>query len=220
MNKKYVKILVWCGIFCIFLALGGSWYAVTYNDSRLVAPTDFTTFVYTPKDLLMILSLVVVIAYGLTLLASLFVAIFKTSRQVSKTNTTRSVNPKFGWLGLLGFCGFIGFWTYGMDGSYDPFLFFGFFGFFGFFYEGKMSGTFMDERFRENAVRAQQNAMKAICAAVVVALVVICQEDLFGYPEYTLMAVTIILSLGAALGMFLCEYLLYRYDHDDQMGEA
>jgi hypothetical protein len=28
------------------------------------------------------------------------------------------------------------------------------------------------------------------------------------------------LSLALALGMFLSEYLLYRYDHDDQIDEG
>ena len=34
---------------------------------------------------------------------------------------------------------------------------------------------------------------------------------------YTLIATIIVLSLTLAPGIFLPEYLLYRYDHDDQM---
>ena len=35
--------------------------------------------------------------------------------------------------------------------------------------------------------------------------------------EYTLIAVLIVLSLTVALDLFLSEYLLYRYDHSDQL---
>ena len=50
----------------------------------------------------------------------------------------------------------------------------------------------------------------------IVALVILCQGKLFGNLEYTLIAAIITLSLALALGIFLSEYLLYRYDHDDQ----
>ncbi len=48
------------------------------------------------------------------------------------------------------------------------------------------------------------------------ALVILCQGKLFGSLEYTLIAAVITFSLALALGMFLSEYLLYWYDHDDQ----
>lgn len=38
--------------------------------------------------------------------------------------------------------------------------------------------------------------------------------------EYALIATIIILSLALGLGIFLSEYLLYRYDHDDQADES
>ena len=38
MKKNQVKIWVGCGIFCIAAVLLSVWYAVTFNDSRLVAP--------------------------------------------------------------------------------------------------------------------------------------------------------------------------------------
>lgn len=83
-----------------------------------------------------------------------------------------------------------------------------------------MSGTFMDERFRENAARAQLTAYKITFRILLVALIVLCQGRLFGSLEYTLIAAVIVLSLTLALSIFLSEYLLYRYDHDDQAGEG
>jgi len=40
---------------------------------------------------------------------------------------------------------------------------------------------------------------------------------LLGSLDYTLIAVLIALSLTVALDLFLSEYLLYRYDHSDQL---
>ena len=94
------------------------------------------------------------------------------------------------------------------------------FGFFGFFYEGKLSNTFMDGRFRENAVRAQLTAMRVPFAIIFLTLIVLGRGTLLGSLEYTLIAVLILLSLSVALALFLSEYLLYRYDHDDQIEEG
>lgn len=218
MHKKW-KIIIGCGLACILALLISSWYAVAYNDARLVVPMDFDGYVFQAKDLPMILSVLFACAYGWTLLVMLLLHLVKRWKQQKPTNTTRRLSPKMGLLGLLGLLGFFGFWTYSVDGTLFPFIFFQFFGFFGFFYEGKMSGTFMDERFRENVVRAQLKASKITCTIVFIALLVLCQKRILGSLEYTFITLIIVLSLALALGIFLSEYLLYRYDHDDQMGE-
>lgn len=82
-----------------------------------------------------------------------------------------------------------------------------------------MSGTFMDERFRENAARAQLTAYKITFSIILAALIILSQGKLFGSLEYTLIATMIVLSIALALGIFLPAYLLYRYDHDDPMDE-
>ncbi len=83
-----------------------------------------------------------------------------------------------------------------------------------------MSGTFMDERFRENIACAKLKAYKITFGVMLIALIILCQGKLFGNLEYTLIASIITLSLALALGIFLSEYLLYRYDHDDQAEEG
>lgn len=168
----------------------------------------------------MILSITLACGYAIALFVLLFVRAGKSRRKVAQTNITRKINPKLGFLGLLGFFGLTGFWTYSTIGAVFPFAFFLFFGFFGFFYEGRMSGTFMDERFRENAARAQLNSYKITFVITLAVLIVLCQGKLFSSLEYTLIAAVIALSLTLALGLFLPEYLLYRYDHDDQMDEG
>lgn len=216
MKKNKVKVLIGCGIFCVLLMLISSWYAVKFNDSRLVVPMDFNSYVFQVKDLPMIISISLTCFYIFILFITLIVSIGRNRQKIERTNTTRKINPKLGFLGLLGFLGFAGFWTYSVDGSVFPFVFFLFFGFFGFYFEGKMSGTFMDERFRENAIHAQLKAYKISFSVILIALVILCQGKLFGNLEYTLMTTIIVLSLALALGIFLSEYLLYRYDHDAQ----
>lgn len=220
MKKNQVKIWIGCRLFCVAATLLSVWYAVVLNDSRMVAPADAGSYSFTPKDLPMILSISLTCIYVLALFLRLFISIGKNRKHLAMSRTTRRINPRMGFLGLLGFLGFAGFWTYSVTGDVYPFVFFLFFGFFGFFFEGKMSGTFMDERFRENAARAQFNTYKLTFGITLIALIILCQGRLFGSLEYTLIAAIIVLSLILALGIFLPEYLLYRYDHDDQMEES
>ncbi len=219
MKRNKVKNWVGYGIFCVLCLLISSWYAITFNDSRLVVPMDFKDYVFHIKDLPMIISISLTCVYLFALVMTL-ISVEKKQRQMERAGVTRKLNPKLGWLGVLGFLGFAGFWTYSADGTIFPFAFFLFFGFFGFFYEGKMSGTFMDERFRENAAYAQLKAYRVTFSIMLFALIILCQGKLFGNLEYTLIAAVITLSLALALGIFLSGYLLYRYDHDDQADEC
>lgn len=65
-----------------------------------------------------------------------------------------------------------------------------------------MSGTFMDERFRQNAVLAKLKASNIAFTIIFVALIVLCRGRLFGNFEYTLIAAIIMLSLALALRIF------------------
>ena len=215
-----MKIWIGCGIVCVFSVLLSLWYAITFNDSRLVVPMDFKNYVFEIRDLPMIVSVSLTCVYLVALFVMLFIHAGKKQRQAEETGITRKINPKLGCLGVLGFLGVAGFWTYSVDGTVFPFAFFLFFGFFGFYYEGKMSGTFMDERFRENIACAKLKAYKITFGVMLIALIILCQGKLFGNLEYTLIASIITLSLALALGIFLSEYLLYRYDHDDQAEES
>ena len=126
-----------------------------------------------------------------------------------KTNRTRKLNPQLGFLGFFGFLGFLD-----LPGSWIRFVFFGFFGF---FFEGKMSDTLMDERFQENKNRAQLMALKIAFAVIIITLVSLNLGEYFNFMsiEYLYHAGQILIALSIALAMFLSEYLLYRYDHDE-----
>ena len=41
-----------------------------------------------------------------------------------------------------------------------------------------------------------------------------------GCLEYTLIALVIVIALSIALELFLSEYLLYQYDHDEPFDES
>lgn len=212
MKRNHVKILFAVGVACLAFLLGSVWYALTFNGGRLVTPTDFSTYVFRMNDLPMILSVVCFGLYVLFLGFLLVWSVFRNRQTTATDNRTRRLNPMLGLLGLLGFLGFAGIWTYQVDGSIFPFGFFLFFGFFGFFFEGKMSGTFMDERFRENARRAQLTAFKIGFTLMFILLLVVGGRVL-GNLEMTAMVFQAATALILGLTLFLSEYLLYRYDH-------
>ena len=50
MKTSKKKIWIGCGILCVLIVLLSSWYAVAYNDSRLVVSMDFKDYVFDIKD--------------------------------------------------------------------------------------------------------------------------------------------------------------------------
>lgn len=131
-------------------------------------------------------------------------------KNVLKTNRTRKISPKLGFFGFFGFLGFMGDWGRLV-----------FLGFFGFFFEGKMSDTLMDERYRENKVKAQLMALKAAFGIIIVAFLFLDLGEYFMIMsiEHLLAVGQILIALSIALAIFLSEYLLYRYDHDEYSNE-
>ncbi|MDE7271517.1 MAG: DUF3796 domain-containing protein [Lachnospiraceae bacterium] len=210
--KKSAKVLIGVGVVCLLLLLASVWYAVTFNESRLVGPMDLSEYEFTVKDLPMIVSVIFVTLYAIVLIGM-------TSVANKKKRITRKINPKLGFLGIAGFLGFRGFWMYPDEKAVGMFLSFIFFGFFGFFFEGKMSDTFMDERYMENKRKAHLNADRAAVNIIFLALLVFGHGRFMGF-EYSMVAFVIVVSLAIALDLFLGEYLLYRYDHDNEHCES
>lgn len=220
MKKINTKLTIFAGVVCALLVVLSSWYTITFNDSRFIAPMNFSEYTFRTKDLPMIVSGLLLVLYILYLCVLLVRGIITNKRKGVTGQSTRTINPKWGFLGFLGFFGFLGFWIYSVDRTIFPFVFFMFFGFFGFFYEGKMSNTFMDERYKENKIKAHMTANKIALAIIFVSILFLGQGKLIGNLEYTLIALIIVVALSIALEMFLSEYLLYRYDHDEQFDES
>lgn len=101
MKKNQAKLWIGCGIFCVAAMLLSVWYAVTFNNSRLVTPTDLGSYTFTPKDLPMLLSVSLFCIYVFALCLLLMVNIRKRKRSPAGANITRRINPR---LGLLGPC--------------------------------------------------------------------------------------------------------------------
>ena len=218
MNKHAWKRTILLGVGSVLLLAAAFWYTAVYNDSRLLVPMDFSTYVFQLRDLPMILAMALFTAYILYLVVLLVRVTLRSRKQ--DASRTRAIRPQLGFLGFFGFLGFGGFWTYAFNGAIFPFVFFMFFGFFGFFYEGKLSNTFMDERYRENQRRAQLAASRTALSIIFLATLLLGKGRLLGSLEYTLIAYVIVVTLALALEMFLAEYLLYHYDHDDPVGES
>ncbi len=220
MKKAKVRRIIVSGIACIILLAVSAWYSITFNDSRLVKPMDASEYSFQIRDMPMLISIILLMLYGVYLFFLLVRAILAEKSRETQMRTTRRINPKYGFFGFFGLFGFMGFWTYRVDKTIFPFVFFLFFGFFGLFYEGKLSGTFMDERFRENQMKAHMKANQTAIKIIFLATLVLGQGKLIGNLEYTLIAFVIIVALSLALETFLGEYLLYRYDHDDRIEES
>lgn len=215
MKKSKVAVLICMGIACLAFLLGSIWYSLSFNEGRLVYPTELSAYAFQTSDLPMLLSVCLFAAYVLFLAVTLIYNVLRARQSPGAANRARRMNPKWGLLGFLGFLGFAGIWTYQSAGQIFPFAFFLFFGFFGFYFEGKLSGAFMDERFRENAQRAQLTAYKTgfICMFL---LLLVVGGRVFVSLEITAIVFTAGTALILALVLFLSEYLLYRYDQGGQ----
>lgn len=218
--KRNLILLLSAGLVCVLSMAASVWYSVSYNESRLVEPTDFATYAFRTKDLPMLLSGALTAVYVICLAVCLLRAVLKQKKEQetqASARRTRRISPKFGYLGFLGFLGFAGIWTYQLDKMVFPFCFFLFFGFFGFFYEGKMSNTLMDERFEESRRRALLTALKAGYGVMFFALLATGMSggSRGAGLEYLAVALVITIALDCALVQFLSEYLLYRYDRAD-----
>ena len=217
MKSPVIKRFVLLGVLVAALMALAVWQSVTYNESRLVVPMDFSTYRFRPADLPMWIACGAVALYAIGLAVAVMAAALR--RRGAAANHTRTLPRWLGFLGFLGLLGFLGIPGYLRFGDASPFVFFAFFGFFGFFYEGKLSGTFMDERFREETARAERQAYRVSNAVMFLGLILLCQGKILGNLEHVLIAVIIVFSLAFALQIFLREYLLYRYDHDEPGGE-
>lgn len=103
--KKQTKRILALGALCILLIALSSWYTSVFNDSRFVAPMDLSDYVFRVQDLPMILSGILFAGYIVYLTVLPFKSIGANSRQEATAQSTRTVNPKLGFLGLLGFLG-------------------------------------------------------------------------------------------------------------------
>ena len=194
----------------IFLEVAAIVYDAVFNESRIIKPIDTAVYSFRMTDLpLMAATAALVIFVIYLVIAALR---YQWRHKDAGGNVTRRLNPRFGWFGFFGFFGFMGIPAFVMQGQVWPFFFFIFFGIFGFFYEGKLSSTLMDERFKEEQSRAQLNAYKTGFGLL---WVVTWFTGITG-SHLTTGTVAVIFSVASsliiALVLFMSNYLLYKYD--------
>lgn len=132
---------------------------------------------------------------------------------MKKTSThTRKTPPSLGLLGLLGFLGPI---LYIQTSDVTSLIFLAFFGFTGFYFEGKLSGTLKDERFKFNEYQATAVAGKVNSLGMVFILIITVN---YIFPKGVELAFTFLitcLSLLWGFHLFLQGFLLYYYENKE-----
>ncbi len=133
---------------------------------------------------------------------------------------TKKVSPLWSLLGLFGFIGFNGLFqipkTFFNDSLPYPYFFlaFSFFGYFGCYYEAKMSNTLIDERFEANSNKAtaiaNRIALNIILITTIITLIVLTWD-----PNIVLSIVMAAIGIAWGLADFLKQYLLYRFENED-----
>ena len=210
------NLAIYLGAICALLAAISSWYTIAFNDSRFIVPMDLSNYVFRAQDLPIIISGTLLALYIVYLAVLLFQSTSANKRRGSTSRSTRTVNPKLGFLGLFGFAGFLGFWTYRVDQTIFPFVFFVFLAFSDFL-EGNVK--YPDRRTVQETNESTSTANKLLCPYFF-AILILGQGRLMGCLEYTLIALVIVTALSIALELFLSEYLLYHYDHDEPFDES
>lgn len=213
MSRKQIKRILVAGTILIVLLCAAGTYSLLFNEGRLIYPTDLRHYVFSVRDLPMLIVGALLLIYILYL-SVFFVRLALQSPPAARTYTRR-LPPAMGLIGFAGFAGFLGFWTYSRNGVIFPFIFFVFFGFFGFFFEGKLSHTLEDEMFVQNRQRAELVALRT--GFVLLGLMLwLVETGLFSRDlERCTLFMVIGCSLICALVAFLSQYLLYRYEKQE-----
>lgn len=214
--KKTRRRLVLAAIIVAALSLAGAAYALAFNDGRFIHSMDLSTYTFQPQDLSMLIPGALVLCYVIYFLIVVWShavrLMFTKEPSDDGRSYSRTVSPRFGWLGFCGFLGFGGFWTYSAYGKIFPFVFFIFFGFFGLFFEGKLSHTLEDELFQENRRRAELKSYRIGFVLLFVVIWLVGMGFLGRNVEWCAVFMLASMSLIYGLVLFLSNYLLYRYE--------
>ena len=211
MKKNRKATILLCVIILEFAAAA---YDALFNGFRVIKPIDFSSYTFQAADLPLMAATLVLVSYIVYLVLSSVIKGFRNQKK-GQIQVTRELNPRFGYFGFFGFFGFMGIPAYILRQQVWPFFFFVFFGFFGFFYEAKLSSTLMDERFKEEQLKAQLISYKTGFGLLwlVTWFTAIVGSHL--NTDSVAVIFTVSSSLIIALVLFLSNYLLYKYDTEE-----
>ena len=191
MSKKQIKKIIFMGVGCALLLIVGTIYSLLYNNGRWVKNMDMSEYVFSYKDIPMLVIGALIALYAIYIIIICFKNVFlKNSRE---KRYSRTISPYWGFCGMFGFLGFGGFWTYYKFGD-------------------KLSHILEDELFQENKRKAQLEAYKIGFKLLFVVIWLMAIGMFSRNVEWCAMFMLISVSLIYALVLFLSNYLLYRYE--------
>ena len=105
MSKKQIKKIIFMGVGCALLLIVGTIYSLLYNDGRWVKNMDMSEYVFSYKDIPMLVIGALIALYAIYIV----IICFKMSFQKQQGKTIFKNN--FSLLGdFVGMFGFLGFW--------------------------------------------------------------------------------------------------------------
>ena len=184
MSKKQIKKIIFMGVGCALLLIVGTIYSLLYNDGRWVKNMDMSEYVFSYKDIPMLVIGALIALYAIYIVIICFKNVF--SKNSREKRYSRTISPYWGFCGM--------------------------FGFFSFFFEGKLSHILEDELFQENKRKAQLEAYKIGFKLLFVVIWLMAIGMFSRNVEWCAIFMLISVSLIYALVLFLSNYLLYRYE--------
>jgi hypothetical protein len=118
MTKKQMKQVIFMGVGCVILLIAGIIYSLLFNDARWVKNMDMSNYVFSIKDIPMLIVGALIAIYVLYVTVIFFKNAF--SKNFKDKNYSRTVSSYWGLCGIFGFLGFShcpASWLFGTDGN-------------------------------------------------------------------------------------------------------
>ena len=198
------------GVGCALLLIVGTIYSLLYNDGRWVKNMDMSEYVFSYKDIPMLVIGALIALYAIYIVIICFKNVF--SKNSREKRYSRTISPYWGFCGMFGFLGFGGFWTYYKFGEIFPFAF----SYFLVFSVFSLKVNFLISQkmsfFKKINVRHNQKPTRQVLNYYL-QLSGLWQQVCFPRNvEWCAIFMLISVSLIYALVLFLSNYLLYRYE--------
>ena len=101
MTKKQMKQVIFMGVGCVILLIAGIIYSLLFNDARWVKNMDMSNYVFSIKDIPMLIVGALIAIYVLYVTVIFFKNAF--SKNFKDKNYSRTVSSYWGLCGIFGF---------------------------------------------------------------------------------------------------------------------
>ena len=100
MTKKQMKQVIFMGVGCVILLIAGIIYSLLFNDARWVKNMDMSNYVFSIKDIPMLIVGALIAIYVLYVTVIFFKNAF--SKNFKDKNYSRTVSSYWGLCGIFG----------------------------------------------------------------------------------------------------------------------